>query len=362
MLKIRKKSHYAKYLLTVSLCALSVFCSINPAYARTYDNRYEEPDSSTRADVTINITSPELYEGTLEFYCGLETFYINIKSGETLTSVTYNVPKGVNKIGFLDPNDLGNSFTLSYNNQLNTEEQSVIDVVIDYSESTTEDDIVFDGEDRTEVVEIVPAEYDFSDGQEYGTVTISCKQYGSIDAVVYELMGNKVYDITLDAEHGFKANVYLPVGSYKELTAINVTPNELATVTSDLSFAWGHKNNEKYFGNNYDVTSGSLINIDDLYIKMNYQGDLREVDDVILLQTKIRNNYTEMTNERRTEFLENEFSDVYPTIAETSAPEIAEATEVEENNHNKIIIFGVIAFAVVIAAGFVILIRKKKED
>lgn len=338
------------------------FGTVN-AFAATDDgDPIPEPDPSTRTDVTINVTSPELYQGELEFYCGIETFYIPINSGETLTSVTYNVPKGSYKIGFLDPTDIGNSFKISYSDHLDTDTQSVIDVIIDYSDSATEYDGSDEGDSGIEVVEIVPAEYDFSDGKEYGTVTISCQRYGSVDSVVYELMGDKVYDITLDSEHDFKANVYLPVGSYKELTAIKVTPSELATVTDSLSFAWGHRNNEKYFGNNYSVTSGSAVNIDDLYIKMNYQGDLREVDDMILMHTKISNQFTELTNERREEFLESEFADEYPTIAETDAPEIAEATEVEAPNNNRIVIFGVIACVIVVLAGCIVLIQKKKTD
>ena len=208
-----------------TILAVAIICCFSTmmSFAATGEP-IPDPDPSTRTDVTINVTSPEVYQGELEFYCGVETFYITINSGETLTSVTYNVPKGSYKIGFLDPNDIGDSFKIDYIDHLNTDEQSVIDVVLDYADSTSEN-IDDEGDAEIQAEEIVPAEYDFSDGQEYGTVTISCKQYGSIDAVVYELMGNKVYDITLDAEHGFKANVYLPVGSYKELTAINVTPN-----------------------------------------------------------------------------------------------------------------------------------------
>lgn len=323
--------------------AMLLLCSAIPVLAAT-DDIIPEPDPSTRTDITVNITSPEVYQGDIEFYCNTETFYITVKSGETLTSATFNVPKGSYKIGFLDANDIANSFTITYNDFLDTDKQSSVEAVIDYSDDLENyDGSDVEGDDGVEDISVSPAVYDLSEGKEYGTIVINCTQYGSIDSVVYKLMGtNRVYDITLDAEHGFSANVYLPAGTYKELTSIDVTPNELATITSDLTFAWGHRNST-YYGNNYDVTVGSSTSIDDLYIKMNYQGDLREVDDLILMQTKIRNDYTELVKEKREEFIESELSDTHPTIAEpeTSAPVIAEATETHNNNTLKYICIGV---------------------
>lgn len=360
-----QKRRHPLFLTILSLaffCVACTQCFTLQSFAVAYDTVYEEPDPSTRADITINITSPELYEGTIEFYCGLETFYITVNSGETMTSVTYNVPKGVNKIGFLDPNDVSDSFKIAYKNQLDTDKQTTIDVTIDYSDKILEytgDDE--EGDEGVETISILPSEYNFSDGKEYGTIAIQCEQYGSIDAVVYKLMGtSKVYEITLDAEHNFAANVYLPAGTYKELTSIDVTPNELATVTNDLTFAWGHRNST-YYGNNYEVTTGGSVNIDDLFIKMNYQGDLREVDDLILMQTKIRNNYTELVKERREEFIENELSDIYPTIAEpeTSAPAITEAIEPHSNSMLKYI--GIGCGCLFVLLGVVTLIIKRRH-
>ncbi len=359
--KRRHPLFLAMLLFFVSYLMCSQFL-IMKSFAVAYDDVYEEPDPSTRTDVTINITSPELYEGTIEFYCGFETFYITVKSGETITSATYNVPKGVNKIGFLDPNDVSDSFKITYENQLDTDKQSTVDVKIDYSDKVLEySEGDEEGDPDPLEVQIVPAEYDFSDGQEHGTITIQCAQYGSIDAVVYKLMGtNRIYDITLDAEYNFAANVYLPAGTYKELTSIDVTPNELATVTSDLTFAWGHRDST-YFGNNYEVTVDNSISIGDLYIKMNYQGDLREVDDLILLQTKIRNDYSELVKERREEFIENELPEIAPTIAETetSAPAIAEATESQNNNIIKYV--GIGCGCLLVLFGIVVLVVKHKR-
>lgn len=331
-----------KILKAFSMTAMLLIFGMMPTLAATGDI-IPEPDPSTRTDITVNITSPEVYQGDIEFYCNTETFYITVKSGETLTSATFNVPKGSYKIGFLDASDISDSFAITYSDHLDTDKQSSVEVVIDYSDDIADyDGSDVEGDEGVEAISISPAEYDFSDGKEYGTIVIQCTQYGSIDAVIYKLMGtNKIYEITLDADHGFAANVYLPAGTYKELTSIDVTPNELATVTNDLTFAWAHRNNT-YYGNNYEVTTGGSVNIDDLYIKMNYQGDLREVDDLILMQTKIRNNYSELVQERREEFIENELPELRPTIAETesSAPAIAEATESQSNSIAKYIGLG----------------------
>lgn len=329
MMTLKKLKHTV--LFAVLLSAFTTFSAL----AATGEPE-PDPDPSSRTDISVNITSPDVYSGELEFYCDKETFYISIPSGETQTSVTCNVPKGSYSIGFLDPNDLGNSFNIAYDNHLNTDAQSTVNVTIDYSDRIND----YTGDDEegdSDYVETAtqPTEFDFSEGQEYGVISITCAQYGSIDAAVYKLMGpKKVYEITLDAEHNFAANVYLPTGTYKELTSIDVTPNELATITDDLTFAWGHRNST-YYGNNYEVTTGSSTSINDLYIKMNYQGDLREVDDLILMQTKIRDNYTELVQDRREKFIENKLSDTHPTISESeeSAPAIAEVSK----PHNSIL-------------------------
>ena len=356
------KPLFKSILKIIQISTMLLMCFAVSSFAATGDP-IPEPDPSTRTDVTVNIKSPELYEGDLEFYCGTETFYIHVKSGETLTSATYNVEKGSYKIGFLDPNDISDSFKISYDDHLDTNTKSKVDVVIDYADSVKDNNEDWENEGGDLGIEessVQPAEYDFSEGQASGTIAISCAQYGSIDATVFKLMGNKIYEITLDAEHDFKANVHLPAGTYKELTSIDVTPNELATISSGLTFAWGHRD-KTYFGNNYTVTANSFTDISDLYIKMNYQGDMREVDDSILMQTKIRDNYTDIVNERRDEFVNDNISSEYPTIAaqETSAPAIANAVE-KTVDIRKYIAFGAVGLLAIIGITVIVIKRRKQ--
>ena len=337
-----------------------------PAYAVTVDEPYTEPDESERADVTVTITSPAEYSGEIEFYCGLETYYLTVAEGETETRYTLNVPKGKSHIGFVDTDDVVNAFTFSYEKELDTDRSKSINVSVNYAAGLTDvsEEEIEAPEDIA--VDTLPAEYDYSDGKEFGIISISCTPYGSIDAVTYKLTGSEqIYDIVLDKDHNFMANVKLPGGSYRESSDINVTPNEMASISEGLSFAWGHRNNEGYFGNNYQLNVGQNVSVNDLYIRMNYQGDLREVDDTILLTAKINQAYENLKNEKREEFLKNEFGDERPTIAETEteAPAIAEAAE-EKNEGRKIpvlpIAIGILAVAGI--AGIVVARKKHKED
>ena len=326
--KLKKMA--VKFTIGAAVLIASVVFTPSRSHARTYDETYETADPNTRTDVTINVASPELFSDHLEFYCGKETFYIYINAGETMTSVTYSVPKGVNKVDFFDPDDIAGSFDITYDEWLDTDKQSSIDVIVNYSEKV-DAQMEITGDEY--IKESVPSllEYDFSDGREYGLLSISCTQHASIDSVVYRLMGDRVYEITLDSEHGYAAAVRLPAGiTYRELGSINVVPNKLADVPDGVSFSWGHRDDPGYFGNNYEVTAGSCVQIDDLYIKMNYNGALTEVDDVLLLSPKINEQYELAADERRSTFLESHYAlagldeDV---SRESSAPVVAQEQE-----------------------------------
>ena len=333
-----------------------------PSYAVTSDELYTEPESSKRTNVNIIIKSPEVYEGTLEFYCGMETYYLSVKNGETETTYTLDVPKGKSHIGFLDPDDTTDAFTISYDKELDTDKENIITATIEYSKNTSE--VSEEEIDAPEDIEITasPSEIDYSDGQESGILHVKCTAYGSFDRVTYKMMnGEKIYSIPLDAEHNFEANVALPVGTYRELSDFDFVKNALTSLTNDISFAWGHRNNPGYFGNNYEITKNGYASIDDLYIKMNYQGDMREVDDDILMTAKINEQYTDLKNARRDEFLESEFGNERDvTIAETDAPVIAEATDTTKNTFSikKIAILGIGILAMI---GIIAVIKRKQK-
>ena len=351
---------------TFNILLLSVLMASNfliPSYAVTSDEPYTEPDASTRANINVIIKSPEIYEGTLEFYCGMETYYLAVKEGDTETVYTLDVPYGKSHIGFLDPDDTTDSFTINYDHELDTEKEDTVTATIAYAKNTSEvSENEINAPDDIDMT-ASPSEIDYSDGQESGILHVKCTYYGSFDSVTYRMMnGERVYDITLDQEHNFEANVRFPVGTYRELSNIDVEENALTSITDDISFAFGHRNNEGYFGNNYEITKNGYTSVDDLYIKMNYKGDMREVDDEILMTTKINEQYTNLRNEKRNEFLESEFGNEREvTIAETEAPAIAEATDTKKTLPvKKILFFGVGAVLIVGIISIIRITRKKK--
>lgn len=351
------------------LAVLSVFCVLGAlnvfAYAVDNPGEFDDDDSSSRVNITVNVESPDVYDGTIEFYCGRETFYMAIPAGETTSSFNFNVPGGVSKVAFIDPDDVGNSFTLTYDKTLDADKQKEINVVMTYSESSMEvSDEEIDAPDDISTGIVGPEVYDFSDGQEYGTILVSCSQYGSVDSVIYSLLGkDRTYDVTLNNDNGYQANLLLPAGTYRELTKISVTTSSLVTDNDSLSFAWGHRNST-YFGNNYELTVDDQVSIDDLIIKMNYEGDLREIDDNILMGAKIASNYTEIKNNRREEILKKELPEklgLDETIAETEAPKVAEAVVTENTGRWKVIVAAGVAVAAIITIAIVWKIKKEDE-
>lgn len=349
-------------MLVLCCCGLVASQPQLTAMAQAYDLEYEEPDSTERTDITVNISHPEDYSGTLEFYCGGETFYLSVQSGTTETSVPVSVTKGKSEVGFLDADDVIHAYQLSYEKTLDTEHQNSIDVKIDYAEDTLS---VSDGEiDAPEDPGTGhdPAVYDFSDGTENGILQIACTPYASFDSVIYTLTGAKhIYEIVLDAEHNFSANVRIPTGSYGESSSIQVTPNAIASIADGMSFSWGHRNSEGYFGKNYTVRNNETTVIGDLYIRMNYQGDLREVDDSILMAPGIMTAYSDLKEERRKEFKENELHE--SSSAETAPAEtIATAEPVEPDKTQEWIKTAMrIGAAILIGAGSGIFILKRKR-
>ena len=89
---------------------------------------------------------------------------------------------------------------------------------------------------------------------------------------------------------------------------------------------------------------------------------MREVDDAILMTTKINEQYTNLRNEKRNEFLESEFGNEREvTIAETEAPAIAEATDTKKTLPVKKILFFSVGAVLIVGIIFIIRITRKKK-
>lgn len=211
---------------------------------------------------------------------------------------------------------------------------------------------------------LVPSQYDFSDGTESGTIHIEAKNYGAVKTLTYRLVGkDRVYDITLDNDHVFEADVILPVGQYYESGELDVGLAENAVARSDVHFSWAHKNNPSFFGSYYEVTNGNTINITDLIVNMTQGNETTELNSEILFADKREKNRVQAQQEHQQEELQSAFPETYGSDG-ASAPTIAtaETTDTKHFDLRKIIV-PILACAVVfgVAAGGIYLIRKKKR-
>ena len=191
-------------------------CSIT-SFAR--DIQLDEGDSDNEVLVTISASVPEGFDLRVEVYLNDSlhpltknyqfTMELPLDKNTVYDVVVLSSTDVEDRYEFVSPTTLSPS----------TENYLTIQVNELFEEPREENnDSGKDGITEITDFDLAPLQYDFSNGQESGIIHISMKDYGVFDTVTYRLVVEKeVYDIILDSEHNFQADVILTEGSYKEL-------------------------------------------------------------------------------------------------------------------------------------------------
>ena len=120
-----------------------------------------------------------------------------------------------------------------------------------------------------------PAVYRFAQGGYnpnlgyHSTVLITASVPDEVDAVTYYLVSaDKIYDIELTREHQFSAIVYLPLDVYYESARyVDELYGEPKPEEGDY-YMWTYGGNEnRPFGNGYDLRDGKELQINNLSLK-----------------------------------------------------------------------------------------------
>lgn len=317
------------YIFTI-LCLLFSNCWIT-AFGR--DIQWDEEDLSNEVTVTISASVPEGFDERIEVYLN--------NSPHPLTKdyqYTMELPLDKNTVYdvvVLSSTDIKDRYAFSAPDTLSPSQDKKMTIqVTELFEEPSENNSNLETDGITEIddLEITPSQYDFSDDQESGIIHISMKDYGVFDTVTYRLVGEKaVYDIVLDSEHYFQADVILPKGSYYESSTMSYTFQDWVP-ENQLDFALEHAGQQGNFGKYYDVSTAEDIYIDDLIIYMISGNNSMEVNANIINDSVVVEQSIAMQQEHEKKELESAFPELTETTSE--AETIPEAQEIEEEPFN----------------------------
>ena len=318
-----------KSVLAIILFALAYLVTGIQAYASEIIPDFELP--GTGKEIVISAVIPEGFTERIEVY--LNGAPRALSFNPELDNMGYmmrtRVEPVIYEVVVLSSTNIDDRYEFIAPETLNTLHSDLLTIsVIDTWETGAEAELHEHGNLVFEEIKIQPQVFDFSEGGSYGTMHIRGKTYAAVDSVVYRLVGlDRVYEIVLDREHVFEAEVLLPAGSYYESGSISIVLDADASAIADTGFVWAHGNNPGYFGNYYEVTEGGGITVDDLKIMMTYKGEVEELNSNVLFRSSLMDNYIEAQESHRNKEMET-FPD---RMSEEETETIAVAESVPES-------------------------------
>ncbi len=258
-----------------------------PCYARSTGDDYLHffDISEDAKNVTIKVNVPDGFDQRVDVYLNKEAHGITANENY---SITIPVDEGTYDVHVIFPKDVWDQYTADVQDSLTV--QSDTTLVVNVSENPAQGNTAADvtetgtasanpeGVYEDFELDISPSFYDYSDGKESGTIHIRAKNYGVFESLTYRLAGERIYDITLDREHDFEANVMLPAGKYHETGTIAFKLCDWVPEKLDMTFQWEHKDHIGDFGRYFTVNSGSTTEDGDLIVYMVNSRESTEVN------------------------------------------------------------------------------------
>lgn len=341
-----------KMILFLMLTLAIVGGTLNVSYAM--DIQYEDVDEE--GEVTITADVPQGFNERISVYIDKAPMTLFYLEGANNNGYTMTVPValGEHKLAVMSTTDVNDMYAYSVPESINIKKDgpNTIEVTITQNENAELADEEINDHDelhQTDSAEetVLPAEYDYSDGQEYGTVHVKSNYYAAVKTVIYSLVGaDRVYDIVLNRDHLFEANVKLPVGSYRESSSIKVDLDQDANSDDAIRFSWEHVNQVGAFGKSYDITPQSQIDVSDLAVYMYIGNDTGELDSNLLFNKKLMDNKESQEAAHKEAALESIFGD-------ESTEETIASTEPVEETSDIDVLFVLLALVGVLGVAFI---------
>ena len=323
-----------------------------------------EPEGPVK-EVTITLDAPEGFQERVEVYLNGSPRPLSYDADLENNGYTMHIKlaEDIYDVKVLSSTNIDDRYQFEAPESLDTAtDTSLLIQVIDTApegenepEYDEHHDMVFE---ETEKIE--PLRFDFSEGGLYGTVFISCKGYGAVQSAVYRLVGERqVYEVTLDREHGFEAEVLLPPGSYYESGTMDVNLDVDAKCPDGTRFQWAHADNMGFFGNYYDVADGTTNTVNDLIIMMTYNGEIEEINSNTLFRSTLMDNYLSAQESHVQKELESAFPE---SFSETETIPVAEPVVEGQSHFKKVATIAFMVLVVLAAVLLGIIVRRRRNS
>lgn len=350
-------------------CAALALVMCVPCYARSTDDYLKEITeiNENAKNVTIQVNVPEGFDQRVDVYLNKEAH--GITAGDDY-SITIPVDTGTYDIHAILPKDVMNRYVTSVQEKLDVHSDTTL--VVTVSENPNDEKTSDEQTDNAEYentdgvyenfeLNEDPAVYDYSDGKESGTIHIQAKNYGVFNSLTYHLVGDTVYDVVLDMDHDFEANVTLPAGEYYETGTMEYELCDWVPKNIDMTFKWEHKGNIGAFGKYFTVKAGETIEDTDLVVYMVNSTETAEVNANQINNGHVIDEQIDAEQSHENEELKKAFPEEFPSDSATE--ETIPTAEVTEKGTFDFVKAAKIAGAVIIGVvvGICVYYRKKKK-
>lgn len=315
-------------------------------------------------EVTITLDAPEGFQERVEVYLNGSPRPLSYDADLENNGYTMHIKlaEGVYDIKILSSTNIDDRYQFEAPVSLDTATDTSLLIQVIDTAPEGENELEYDEHDDMVFIEtekIKPLRFDFSEDGPYGTIFVSCKGYGAVQSAVYRLIGErKVCEVTLDREHGFKAEVLLPPGSYYESGTMDVNLDVDAQCPDGTRFLWAHADNMGFFGNYYDVTAETTSTINDLIIMMSYDGEIEEINSNTLFRSTLMDNYLSAQESHVQKELESAFPE---SFSETETIPVAEPIVEGQNHLKKITMIALMVLAILAIASLTIISYRRRK-
>lgn len=347
-------------------CAMLTLMMCIPCYARSTDDYLKEITeiNENTKNVTIQVSVPEGFDQRVDVYLNKEGHGITAGDGY---SITIPVDPGLYDVHVILPKDVMNQYVASVQKTLDIHSDTTLSVNVaenpEYGKTSNNHTTEQTGDGAYENFELEdgPAVYDYSAGKESGLIHIQAKNYGVFESLTYHLVGETVYDVVLDMDHGFEANVALPAGEYYETGTMEYKLCDWVPENLDMTFKWEHKGNIGAFGRYFTIKTGETVEDADLIVYMVNSTETTEVNANQMNNGRVIEEQIDAEQNHENEELKKAFPEEFPS--DSSMEETIPAAEVTSNvafDFTKVA-KSAAAIVVGVAIGACVYYKKKKK-
>ena len=356
MMNMRKKLN----LILVTLLLVMAIPFTSFAVAR--DDTTPPDDNIPEDEITITILVPDGFTRDVTVFFDDIPRYLGSRGNYCLHT---KIAEGTYPIKAVVESDVANEIRFTGPSVFNTKDKDLTLTLYDTYEEPEEIGDDAEKEYAAEEITVEKTSIDLSNGsKDSGLVHVQAKFYSAVLKATYVLVSEEGrYQIELDTEHNFEADVKLPAGAYTEGADCVVTLDPDANRPNALYILWSHKPTEMDYGKVFEVKAGAQTDITDLYLVTTLDGvNIEELNSKALFHKTLQENYEKAVEAHVDEVL-NSSSEAY-VPEETSAPAgfITDEPTDEKKPFNVFFIIGGILVVIALIGNVILKLKDKNAS